>query len=60
MGEAKIQIIENMEFILMQLQGGALPIEMLKMKVDPGMCMKTQVTTTKCHAKNAAFCRKMH
>jgi hypothetical protein len=36
------------------------PLEMLKMKIEPTMYMKTQKTTTKCHAKNAVFCGKMH
>jgi len=31
---------------------------MLKMKIDPGMCMKTQETTTKCLAKKQVFARK--
>ena len=31
---------------------------MLKMKIDPTMCMKTLATVTQCHAKNTAFCRK--
>jgi hypothetical protein len=33
---------------------------MLKMKVEPTMCMKTQKTMTKCHANNPVFCGKMH
>jgi hypothetical protein len=36
------------------------PLEMVKMKVDPAMCMKTQAMVTKCHAKNTAFYTKMH
>jgi hypothetical protein len=35
------------------------PLEVLKMKVDPVMCMKTQATMTKCPVKNTAFYRKM-
>jgi hypothetical protein len=31
---------------------------MLKMKIDPAMCMKTQETMTKCPAKNTLFTRK--
>jgi hypothetical protein len=31
---------------------------MLKMKVDPAMCMKTQKMTTKCLAKKHVFARK--
>jgi len=31
---------------------------MLKMKIDPTMCMKTQESRPNCHAKNTPFCRK--
>jgi hypothetical protein len=31
---------------------------MLKMEIDPAMCMKTKATMTKCPAKNTAFTRK--
>jgi hypothetical protein len=31
---------------------------MVKMKIDPAMCMKTKATVTKYHAKNTAFTRK--
>jgi hypothetical protein len=31
---------------------------MLKMKIDPAMCMKTQEMMTKCPVKNTAFTRK--
>jgi hypothetical protein len=31
---------------------------MLKMKIDPAMSMKTQVTMTKCLAKKQVFTRK--
>jgi hypothetical protein len=37
---------------------GALPLEMLKMKEPPGMCMKTKETMTNCPAKNTTFTRK--
>jgi len=35
------------------------PLEMLKMKVDPAMCMKTQATMTKCHAIKTPFYRNL-
>jgi hypothetical protein len=31
---------------------------MLKMKVDPGMCMKTKATMTQCPEKKQFFTRK--
>jgi len=31
---------------------------MLKMKIEPAMCMKTQGTMTKCLAKKQVFTRK--
>jgi hypothetical protein len=31
---------------------------MLKMKVDPAMCMKTNITMTKCHAIDRPFAQK--
>jgi len=34
------------------------PVEMLKMKQPPGMCMKTQVKMTKCPAQYKVFTRK--
>ena len=37
---------------------GHWSLEMLKMKIDPGMCMKTQETMTKYLAKKQAFARK--
>ena len=33
-------------------------LEMLKMKIDPAMCMKTRETMTKCRAKKHVFARK--
>ena len=33
-------------------------LEMLKMKVDPAMCMKTQETMTKCPAEKQVFTRE--
>jgi hypothetical protein len=39
---------------------GRRPLEMLKMKIDPTMCMKTQKTVTKCHPKNPVLCGKTH
>jgi hypothetical protein len=42
--------------MLAKVRGGAL--EMLKMKIDPTMCMKTQETMTKCPAQNNVFARK--
>jgi predicted acetyltransferase len=38
--------------------GGGYTLEMLKMEIDPTMCMKTQAAVTQCHAKNTASCRK--
>jgi len=35
-----------------------LPLEMLKMKIDPAMYMKTKATMTKYHAQNKVFARK--
>jgi hypothetical protein len=42
----------------MQASGGRVGLEMLKMKVEPTMCMKTQETMTKCHAQKPVFCGK--
>ena len=36
------------------------PLEMLKMKIDPIMCMKTKDTMTKCPANYMTFTKKMH
>ena len=36
----------------------ARPLEMLKMKEPPGMCIKTKAMVTKCPAKNKTFARK--
>src|ERR1019366_8693220 len=41
------------------LKRGRRPIRMLKMTVDPTMCMK-KAHNAKCHGKNAAFYTKMH
>ena len=38
----------------------AITQEMLKMKIDPAMFMKTKVSVTKCTPKNTAFYTKMH
>ncbi len=35
------------------------PLEMLKMKIDPTMCMKTQAMMTKCQVIEPVFCTKM-
>ena len=40
-------------------QGPVTPKKMLKMKIDPTMCMKTKANMTNCPAKNRAFYRKM-
>src|SRR5271157_2158867 len=37
---------------------GRCPLEMLKMKQPPGMCMKTQEAMTKCPVQNKVFSRK--
>jgi len=37
---------------------GLGPLEMLKMKIDPAICLKTQVTVTKCPVKCMAPTRK--
>jgi hypothetical protein len=37
----------------------AAPLEMLKMKIDPAMFMKTHETVTKYHAEKQVFCKKM-
>jgi hypothetical protein len=37
-----------------------VPLEMLNIKVEPTMCMKTKKTMTKCHAKESVFCGKKH
>ena len=34
------------------------PLEMLKMKIDPAMCMKTKATLTKCTVINPVLGRK--
>ena len=39
---------------------GCRPIKMLKMEIDPGMCMKTKGRLTKCPAKNTTLHKKMH
>jgi hypothetical protein len=36
-------------------RGLEITLEMLKMKIDPAMCMKTKKTMTKCPAKNTRF-----
>jgi hypothetical protein len=46
------------QFVAKAGRDGAL--EMLKMKIDPTMCKKTQETMTNCHGKWRAFYRKMH
>jgi hypothetical protein len=43
---------------LIKVRNGS-SIKMLKMKVEPTMCMKTQAVATKCQAKDPAFYRKM-
>jgi hypothetical protein len=42
------------------LEMGRIPLEMLKIKIEPTMCMKTQKTVPKCHPKNPVFSGKMH
>ena len=43
----------------LSVRNGALTqIKMLKMKIEAGMCMKTQETMTKCLAKKQVFTRK--
>jgi hypothetical protein len=39
-------------------RGLEITLEMLKMKIDPAMCMKTKKTMTKCPAKNTRFTLK--
>jgi hypothetical protein len=41
-------------------QEGGPAAEILKMMIEPTMCMKTQATTTKWRATNTAFYKKMH
>jgi hypothetical protein len=36
--------------------GAGRPLEMLNIKIEPTMCMKTQKTVTKCHAETTVFC----
>jgi hypothetical protein len=37
-----------------------ITLEMLKMKIDPGMSMKTKTTMTKCPTKNTPFTQEKH
>jgi hypothetical protein len=47
----------RLRYILTQKtrSGRPAPVKMLKMKVDPAMCMKTQGHTTKCLCKSRTF-----
>ena len=60
MEDSSLRQLWRLTNMLFKVRNGGLTLEMLKMKIDPAMCMKTQATTTKCPAINAAFYRKMH
>ena len=55
MGKSKFHVIENKQVNLRDGQAGHATQEMLKMKIDPTMCMKTRVGMTKCHSKMHVF-----
>jgi hypothetical protein len=44
--------------VLFKVRNGVLALEMLEMKVDPAMCMKTQARGQNVHPKNGLFTRK--
>jgi hypothetical protein len=44
--------------VLFKVRNGMLPLEMLEMKIDPAMCMKTQAKGQNVHPKNGLFTRK--
>jgi hypothetical protein len=50
MREAENQAFENREVTLIGSRGRAASQKDVRMEQPPGMCMKTQATTTKCHA----------
>jgi len=59
MGNIRNQVLENRE--VRPMQGRTRdPKEMLKMKVDPAMCLKTQSRKAKCPIIHRFFWPKMH
>ncbi len=50
MEDSNLRQLWRLTNVLFKVRNGALTVEMLKMKVDPGMCMKTKARMTKCLA----------
>ena len=44
--------------MLFKVRNGVLTLEMLEMKIDPAMCMKTQARGQNVHSKNSLLTRK--
>jgi len=60
MEEAVLGSFSRLTRTLIKAGKGALTVEMLKMKVDPAICMKTNTKRQNVSMKKGPFCTNVH